>query len=193
MKYFSTLAYLWKKWPPLVFDNWQVVTSFLVKAVTQFLIFSGVTTFNSLSADFKSMLMPRSASGPHITVSRATRRDCDQIFELVNLAFKPEIGKTGIAYRKCDKYRLKDSARKHLEDMWVIKDNRKVRNLLSFHLLTMKFYSPHHTAVPLLDTSIKGAGFGCWQKNRTKNNIRVRDFNWRVQDLATIVHRGLLD
>ena len=61
-----------------------------------------------------------------ITVSRATRRDCDQIFELVNLAFKPEIGKTGIAYRKCDKYRLKDSARKHLEDMWVVKDNRKV-------------------------------------------------------------------
>ena len=113
--------------------------------MTQVLLFSGVTTFNSLSADFKSMLMPRSASGPHITVSRATRRDCDQIFELVNLAFKPEIGKTGIAYRKCDKYRLKDSARKHLEDMWVIKDNRKVRNLLSFYLLTLKFYSPHHT------------------------------------------------
>ena len=63
---------------------------------------------------------------PRIAVSRATRRDCDQIFELVNLAFKPEIGKTGIAYRKCDKYRLKDSARKHLEDMWVVKDNRKV-------------------------------------------------------------------
>ena len=63
---------------------------------------------------------------PNITVARATRRDCDQIFELVNLAFKPEIGKTGIAYRKCDKYRLKDSARKHLEDMWVVKDNRKV-------------------------------------------------------------------
>ena len=100
-------------------------------------------------------------SGPHITVSRATRRDCDQIFELVNLAFKPEIGKTGIAYRKCDKYRLKDSARKHLEDMWVIKDNRKVRNLLNFYLLTMKFYSPHHTAVPLLEISIEGAGFGC--------------------------------
>jgi len=61
-----------------------------------------------------------------INVCRATRRDCDQIFELVNLAFKPEIGKSGIAYRKCDKYRLKDSARKHLEDMWVVKDGRKI-------------------------------------------------------------------
>jgi len=70
--------------------------------------------------------MPFGDVKPHITVSRATRRDCDQIFELVNLAFKPEIGKTGIAYRKCDKYRLKDSARKHLEDMWVVKDNRKI-------------------------------------------------------------------
>lgn len=36
---------------------------------------------------------------PNVTVARATRRDCDQIFELVNLAFKKEIGKTGIAYR----------------------------------------------------------------------------------------------
>ena len=62
-----------------------------------------------------------------VSVSRASRRDCDQIFELVNLAFKCEIGKSGFAYRKCDKYRLKDSARKHLEDMWVIKDGRKVR------------------------------------------------------------------
>jgi hypothetical protein len=61
-----------------------------------------------------------------VTVARASRRDCDQIFELVNLAFKMEIGKSGIAYRKCDKYRLKDSARKQLEDMWVVKDNRKV-------------------------------------------------------------------
>ena len=66
---------------------------------------------------------------PHTYVTRATRRDCDQIFELVNLAFKCEIGKTGVAYRKCDKYRLKDSARKHLEDMWVVKENRKVRKV----------------------------------------------------------------
>ena len=70
--------------------------------------------------------MPFGDPIPRINVSRATRRDCDQIFELVNLAFKPEIGKSGIAYRKCDKYRLKDSARKHLEDMWVVKDGRKV-------------------------------------------------------------------
>ena len=65
-------------------------------------------------------------SGPPRTVAKAQRKDCDQIFELINLAFKCEIGKTGIAYRKCDKYRLKDSARKHLEDMWVVKENRRV-------------------------------------------------------------------
>ena len=64
MTHFSNLAYLRKKWPFLVLDNWKVVTNFLVKAVTQVLLFSGVTAFNSLSADFKSMLMPRSEHGP---------------------------------------------------------------------------------------------------------------------------------
>ena len=59
MKYFSNLSYLSKKWPLLVLDNWKVVTNFLLKAVTQVLLFSGVTAFNSLPADFKSMLMPR--------------------------------------------------------------------------------------------------------------------------------------
>ena len=67
--------------------------------------------------------------GPPRTVAKAQRKDCDQIFELINAAFKIEIGKTGIAYRKCDKYRLKDSARKHLEDMWVVKESRRVRFL----------------------------------------------------------------
>jgi len=64
--------------------------------------------------------------GPPRTVAKAQRKDCDQIFELINAAFKCEIGKSGVAYRKCDKYRLKDSARKHLEDMWVVKESRRV-------------------------------------------------------------------
>lgn len=64
--------------------------------------------------------------GPPRTVAKAQRKDCDQIFELINAAFKCEIGKSGIAYRKCDKYRLKDSARKQLEDMWVVKESRRV-------------------------------------------------------------------
>ena len=59
-------------------------------------------------------------------VVKANRKDLDEIYDLVNLAFKLEIGKSGIAYRKCDKYRLKDSARKHIDDMWVVKENRKV-------------------------------------------------------------------
>ena len=71
---------------------------------------------------------PSKDKAPPRTVAKANRKDCDQIFELVNLAFKCEIGKTGISYKKCDKYRLKDSARKHLDDMWVVKENRKVRN-----------------------------------------------------------------
>ena len=60
MKHFSNLAYLKKKWPFLVLDNWKVVTNFLVKTVTQVLLFSDVTAFNSLSADFRSILVPRS-------------------------------------------------------------------------------------------------------------------------------------
>ena len=87
--------------------------------------------------------MPFGDAPPRVTVCRATRRDCDQIFELVNLAFKPEIGKSGIAYRKCDKYRLKDSARKHLEDMWVIKDGRKVNSKISIYLFLK---SPNSTS-----------------------------------------------
>ena len=64
MKYFFNLAFLRKKWPNLVLYNWRVVTNFLVKAVTQVLLFSGVTAFNSLSSDFRSMLVPRSVSIP---------------------------------------------------------------------------------------------------------------------------------
>ena len=56
----SNLAYLRKKWPFLVLDNWKLVTNFLVKVVTQVLLFSGITAFNSFSADFELMLMPRS-------------------------------------------------------------------------------------------------------------------------------------
>jgi hypothetical protein len=37
-----------------------------------------------------------------------------------------EIGKSGLAYRKCDKYKLKDQTRKHLDDMWVAREGRKV-------------------------------------------------------------------
>ena len=62
----------------------------------------------------------------NVIVVKANRKDLDEIYDLVNLAFKLEIGKSGIAYRKCDKYRLKDSARKHIDDMWVVKENRKV-------------------------------------------------------------------
>ena len=61
---FLHLADLRKKLPFLVLDNWKVVTNFLVKVVTQVLLFSGVTAFESLSADFKSMLMPRSGAVP---------------------------------------------------------------------------------------------------------------------------------
>ena len=43
-------------------DNCQAVTKFFIKAATQALHFSGVTTFNSLSADFESRLKPRSAA-----------------------------------------------------------------------------------------------------------------------------------
>ena len=63
-------------------------------------------------------------------VTRAQRKECDQIFELVNQAFKIEIGKSGLAYKKCDKYRLKDEARKHLDDMFVVKEGRKVRKYM---------------------------------------------------------------
>ena len=42
-------------------DNWKVITNFLLKAVRQDLLFPGVTAFNYLSADFESMLMPRSS------------------------------------------------------------------------------------------------------------------------------------
>ena len=74
-------------------------------------------------------LSEKSSNGiaaPPRVVSKASRKDCDQIHELVNQAFKVEIGKAGIAYKKCDKYRLKDAARKHLDDMWVVKEGRKV-------------------------------------------------------------------
>ena len=61
MTHFSNFAYFKKKCPFLALDNWKLVTNLLIKAVTHVLLFSGVTAFNSFSADFKSMLVPRSA------------------------------------------------------------------------------------------------------------------------------------
>ncbi len=58
-------------------------------------------------------------------VTRANRRDCDAIFNLVNEAYKVEIGESGVAYKNCDKYRLKDQARKQLPDMLVLRDHRR--------------------------------------------------------------------
>ena len=40
----------------------MVVTNFFIKALTHAFLFSGVTAFNSLSADFESKLMPRSGN-----------------------------------------------------------------------------------------------------------------------------------
>ena len=59
MPYVLLWLILRKIWPLLVLDNWKVITNFLVEAVTQDLLFSGVTAFNSLSADFESRLMSR--------------------------------------------------------------------------------------------------------------------------------------
>ena len=74
---------------------------------------------------------------PNTYVAKAMKQDRDQIFDLVNEAFKCEVGKSGIAYRKVNKYQMRDSARKHLEDMWVIKENRKV-SMSSSNLSTKK-------------------------------------------------------
>ena len=64
---------------------------------------------------------------PNVTVSRASRRDTDQIFEVVNAAFKVEVGNEGLAYRSQDRFGLKDHVRKCLDDLIVIKDQKRVR------------------------------------------------------------------
>ena len=63
-------------------------------------------------------------------IARATRKDIDQIFFLVNEAFKPELGNEGIAYRATEKYVLKDQCRKHISDMIVLRDHKQVRRAL---------------------------------------------------------------
>ena len=60
-------------------------------------------------------------------ISKASRRDLDNVFDLVNETFKMEVGDEGVAYRNCERYELKDHARKHLNDMLVLKDHRRVR------------------------------------------------------------------
>lgn len=60
-------------------------------------------------------------------VTRAVRRDVDQIFYLVNEAYKIEMGDEGIAYRNGEKYHLKDQTRKHIADMLVLRDHKQVR------------------------------------------------------------------
>ena len=60
------------------------------------------------------------------TIGRAMRQDCDQVYELVNLAFEFETGDSGVAFRTGKKFRLKDIARKNLEEMFLLRINRKV-------------------------------------------------------------------
>ncbi len=57
---------------------------------------------------------------------KATKRDLSAVFELVNAAYKVEIGSTGVAYKNCDKYRLRDQTRKQLDDMLLIRNHRQV-------------------------------------------------------------------
>uniref|UniRef100_A0A0K2U1T9 N-acetyltransferase domain-containing protein n=1 Tax=Lepeophtheirus salmonis TaxID=72036 RepID=A0A0K2U1T9_LEPSM len=63
---------------------------------------------------------------PKAHLGRASRQDTDQIYELVNSTFAFEIGETGISYRLGNKYLLRDTARKNLEDMIVLRINRKI-------------------------------------------------------------------
>ena len=92
-----------------------------------------MSLFDIVAKNSSAFALPKTGekkdNWPPRTVAKANRKDCDQIFDLINLAFKCEIGKSGIAYRKCDKYRLKDAARKHIEDMWVVKEGRKVNDI----------------------------------------------------------------
>ncbi|CAF2742990.1 unnamed protein product [Lepeophtheirus salmonis] len=60
---------------------------------------------------------------PKAHLGRASRQDTDQIYELVNSTFAFEIGETGISYRLGNKYLLRDTARKNLEDMIVTSHN----------------------------------------------------------------------
>ncbi len=58
-------------------------------------------------------------------IAKATRRDLGNVFDLVNKAYELEIGEDGIAYKNCNKYRLKDQARKQLGDMILIRNHRQ--------------------------------------------------------------------
>ncbi len=59
-------------------------------------------------------------------IQRATRKDIDPVFELVNECFSMEVGEDGLGFRNESKYRLRDQARKAIDDMLVMKDHTKV-------------------------------------------------------------------
>ena len=61
-----------------------------------------------------------------LVLNKANKFDVDKIYDLVNEAYKVEIGSDGVQYKNCDKFTLRDHARKHLQDMIVLRQNKKV-------------------------------------------------------------------
>ncbi len=86
-----------------------------------------------LSGFFSTKLFLRRDADGHTDyptyITKATRRDLGLVFELVNKAYALEKGSDGVAYKNCNKYRLKDQARKQLGDMILIRNHRQVRKI----------------------------------------------------------------
>ena len=59
-------------------------------------------------------------------ITRANKRDIDQIYNLVNLCYKVEIGQDGLGFKNCDKFTLKDHCRKKVDDMLILRDHIRV-------------------------------------------------------------------
>ena len=62
----------------------------------------------------------------NVRIARATRKDTEEIYELVNAAFEIELGIEGLAYRQQNRFVLKDQVRKCIDDILVVKDQNKV-------------------------------------------------------------------
>ena len=72
-------------------------------------------------------------------ITRANKRDIDQIYNLVNAAYNVEKGDSGLGFKNCDKFTLKDHCRKKLDDMLVLRDHIRVKiNYFYLYMCTSK-------------------------------------------------------
>lgn len=58
-------------------------------------------------------------------MERATESDIQEIFDVVNAAYDPEIGDSGFAFKTCPRFVTVDEVRNYMDSFWIMRNYAK--------------------------------------------------------------------